>query len=88
MAAGNNRHYKIREIAKRHWLQAAKSARFPKSEIEKIIHEIFIQTPAVLTSIKDLSPKDFPDEIAVPILNGMSRLAAQLNKNQHRSHTL
>ena len=82
MAVGENRHYKIKEIMKRHWLQTAKLAQFPQLEIEKIIAEVVGRCPSVISTIRKSLPPDFPTGISEPILQGMQKLADALEAKQ------
>ncbi|MEQ1664919.1 MAG: HipA domain-containing protein, partial [Bdellovibrionales bacterium] len=75
MAVGKNRHYKIREIAKRHWLQTARMAKFPAQEIENIIENLKAQTDDVISNVTQLLPKGFPKEVSKPIFDGVSKLS-------------
>ena len=71
MAVGQNRHYKIKEIYPRHWLQTAKQAKFSESEMRAIIDEVCLATPQVIESVKKILPKDFPQVVANAIFDGM-----------------
>jgi len=72
MAVGDNRHYKIREIVRRHWLQTAKLTKFPASEMEAIIDELIEKTDEVISQVNSSLPSDFPKEVAEPIFEGMA----------------
>ena len=84
MAVGENRHYKIKEIAKRHWLQTAKKAKFPLSEVNEIIHEVTEQTPKVVSKVKAQLPTEFPSDVSSPIFDGMIELARILAQDRNK----
>jgi serine/threonine-protein kinase HipA len=75
MAVGTNRHYKIREITKRHWLQTAKMAQFSEHETEGIIENLKSQTDEVIAAVTAQLPKGFPKEVSKPIFDGLSKMA-------------
>ncbi len=76
MAYGENRHYKIAELSRRHFEQTAKLCKFDLREMNQIIDEVIAETPAVIETVKNQLPSGFPEKVANPILVGMkSRLA-------------
>lgn len=72
MAVGENRHYKLQEITKRHWFQTAKKTMFPEAEIEKIFDEVIEAAPDVISRVSTRLPKDFPKDVADAIFNGIA----------------
>lgn len=74
MAVGDNRHYKIKEISRRHWLQTAKKAKYPVDEMNAIIDEVIEQTPAVLSRVRKMLPADFPKDVSNPIFKNVEKL--------------
>ncbi len=75
MALGNSRHYRLKQIARRHFEQTAKQVGFPATELNKLIEELkaFIENDA-LEQIK--VPKGFPASVRNPILKGIKKQAA------------
>lgn len=70
MAAwGKNRHYHWSHIAKRHWISTAESCGIP--DAKGILETFAQQTPAVVSSISQELPRDFPSHISGPILEGL-----------------
>lgn len=68
---GKNRHYQWEKMQRRHWLATAKRCRFPEIAMEKIITEILENLDPVIQKVENTLPKDFPDNIATPIFEGM-----------------
>jgi serine/threonine-protein kinase HipA len=75
---GENRHYRWKEISARHWMGTAKRCGFP--EIKTVIEELIAQTPGVIERVTKLLPRNFPAEIAQPILTGTADAARQLGE--------
>jgi len=71
MAIGNKPHWKLREIAHRHFIQQAKISRFDGAEMDAIIEEIVAQMPTVIARISSKLPKTFPNEVSEAIFKGM-----------------
>lgn len=71
MAVGTNRHYRIDQIKERHWLQVAQETKFPNEKMEEILHEVIGSVDKVIATVSQLLPKDFPQDIARSIFEGM-----------------
>lgn len=80
MAVGDNRHYKIREIRRRHWLQTAKKAQFPEFEMNRVINELIEKTPQVIENVSKILPPGFPSEVADSIFNRIRSSALLLKE--------
>lgn len=78
MALGSNRHFKIVELQRRHFLQTAKACRFDIDEMQTVIDETLAQLPAVITAVQGKLPKKFPHAVADSIFKGMRKRAAML----------
>jgi serine/threonine-protein kinase HipA len=78
MAYGDNRHYKVGDLHRRHFEQTAKRCKFDLLEMNRIIDEVIADTPSALDSVKDLVPAGFPAEVADSILNGVTGRLSQL----------
>lgn len=75
MAVGENRHWKVVEIMRRHFEQTARLCKFDLTEMSQILDEIVTETPLVIERVKNRLPKTFPAEVATSIFDGMmSRL--------------
>lgn len=76
LAIGDNRHYTIRNIFRRHFMQTAKLCRFDSEEMDHIINETVSAVPGVIDRVSQKLSKQFPADIAESIFNGMkSRLS-------------
>lgn len=75
MAFGDNRHYKIQEIHKRHFLQAAKSSRLSADQAEEIIQEVLTNVDKVINRVSSTLYSDFPKAVADSIFSGMKKRA-------------
>lgn len=71
MAVGKNRHYRIREIHKRHFLQTAKICRFDQAELNRIIDDCVDSLESVIEKVRSELNKDFPVQIAESVFAGM-----------------
>jgi serine/threonine-protein kinase HipA len=78
MAYGENRHYKIAELGRRHFEQTAKLCKFDLTEMNKVIDEVIADTPAVIESVRNGLPSEFPGAIADSILNGINSRLSRL----------
>ncbi|MCF6301532.1 MAG: hypothetical protein L3J52_10520 [Proteobacteria bacterium] len=66
-----NRHYVVKEIQKRHFINHASKAGFSKAEAHKMIKEIVESTHTVINKVETLLTKDFPTSVSDKIFNGM-----------------
>jgi serine/threonine-protein kinase HipA len=78
MTIGDNRHYKVKEIYRRHFIQTAKACRVDTDQMDYIIDEIIVALPNVIDSVRTALPSDFPMDIAESIFSGMNRLSNSL----------
>lgn len=62
MCVGENRHYKWKKIHLRHWFQTQEKIKYPKKDLEEIIHEILRDSKKLRDSISKKMPKDFSEE--------------------------
>lgn len=74
---GKNRHYRWKEISARHWLETAKRTGF--SEMNAVMEEIIELTPRAISKVSRLLPKNFPLQVADPILEGIAQAARTLS---------
>lgn len=73
MAVGDKRHYKIKDIYRRHFLQTSKSCRIDSEIMDSIIDEIITETSNVIERVKNKLPAAFPQNIASSIFDGMEQ---------------
>ncbi|OGT48875.1 MAG: serine/threonine protein kinase [Gammaproteobacteria bacterium RIFCSPHIGHO2_12_FULL_38_11] len=71
---GKNKHYHWHEMQRRHFLSAAKTARFSPEKAEEIINSMLSKVDDVICVVTKELPKRFPRKIAKPVFDGM-RLA-------------
>jgi serine/threonine-protein kinase HipA len=68
---GKNRHYLWERMCVRHWLSTAKRCHFPEDEMTRIIEKILTDMDRVIKVVSAILPEGFPDEVAIPIFDGM-----------------
>jgi serine/threonine-protein kinase HipA len=71
MAFGTKPHYRIRQIAPRHFFQTADKAGVGSEMIESVIHELLKVGTAAVDAVLSKLPKNFPDQIASSIEAGI-----------------
>jgi serine/threonine-protein kinase HipA len=72
-----NRHYQWAQILRRHWLQTAKRCGLA-ARAEAVIDALIADTPRVVAKVADALPRNFPEAISHPVLEGLSRSARRL----------
>lgn len=75
---GRNRHYRIEEIAPRHWIAQGQRVGFAPEETARMIERAASETPRVIDEISAQIPAGFPEDVADAVFSGMRRLAARL----------
>lgn len=78
MALGDHRHYKVTDITRRHFYQTAKLCRFSAAELDSILEEICAAIPATLDKVSTKLPKNFPEQVADSIFDGVKSRASIL----------
>lgn len=63
MSVGSNRHYRISEIAGRHFVQTGEAAGLPRVLIREAIEDMADTAEDALRQIEDALPADFPEAI-------------------------
>ncbi len=76
MAVGNSRHYDMRTIQKRHWLETAKRCGFDARILQTILDDLLGRVKTLRTSPLHL-PKGFPMELYEHTLSGVQQQAAR-----------
>jgi serine/threonine-protein kinase HipA len=74
--AGKSRHYRWKEIHTRHWIETAR--RQGLGDMEQIISDVIVRTPAALNRLRNLVPTEFPMQIADAITSGIETCVEQL----------
>lgn len=75
--SGKNRHYKFREIQRRHFNAMARKCNVAK-DAETLIQEVLAATPGVVDSVASRLPAGFPAVVADRILHGLEASAKLL----------
>jgi serine/threonine-protein kinase HipA len=78
-ALGKNKHYRWSTVAKRHWISTANRCGFPEQETEDILLEFADKAEEWITNIRHQLPRNFPEEIANSILQGVLTKCAGIN---------
>lgn len=74
---GKNTHYKWHDIMPRHWFDESKKVNFPATEMQSIIDNAIGKVEKVVSTVSSRLPTDFPEHIALPIFNGIKKIARQ-----------
>lgn len=75
--AGENRHYLIKDIQRRHLNAMAPKCGFGASA-EPLIEAILAQVPSAVSAVNALLPAGFPQQVADTILGGLTQAAKRL----------
>lgn len=76
--AGNNRHYKITEIRKRHFLAMASANGLRADEVKREIEAMAEATPSVTAQVSAELPPGFPESVSGPVFETMRKQAQKL----------
>lgn len=71
MSIGDNSHWKVKEISRRHFLQSAKRCRFDLAMMNQIIDETIESVPKAIDAVANYLPPGFPEDVADSIFKGM-----------------
>lgn len=71
MAIGDKRHYRLDEIAPRHFVQSAARAGLRPAVILPLFAELAERMPAAVEEVRNALPADFPGDLLEPIEAGM-----------------
>jgi len=74
---GKNRHYKWAEIQPRHWLATAGTIGLDSTAAEDISH-LAADTQSVIEKVTKSIPKEFPNAVLDPIIDGLAKAAERL----------
>lgn len=78
MAVGDKRHYAIRTILPRHFVQTATQAGIAKTRVVNIFRELVETAPAAIEKTRSDLPKSFPAQIADSILGGLQKRISRI----------
>lgn len=76
---GKNRHYRIRDIRRRHFNSTAKLVGYSESA-EPIVQEVIERTPAAIVQVRAELPADINPKVVDAILGGVERAAQSLQR--------
>ena len=71
MAIGNNRHFIVKDILPRYFLESAVRSKLSPSKIKNIFEKLLEKIPKALEKTRQAMPKDFADNIADSISRGV-----------------
>ncbi len=75
---GKNKHYKWNDFSVQHWIETGKKAGLPEKTVKNIIDELKDKIPKVLSSVYDIIPSGFPENIAESITEGIKNTAEKI----------
>jgi serine/threonine-protein kinase HipA len=73
MSFGAKAHYKITQVAPRHFFQTAELAGIGKQVVPSILEELLSEVPQAVDAVISALPADFPVELADSISGGITR---------------
>jgi serine/threonine-protein kinase HipA len=71
---GKNRHYRWKEIQRRHWLTTAERCRFPAAATTEILDDCASKIDAVIAHVEAQLPRGFPATVSEPIFEGLASM--------------
>lgn len=74
---GRNKHYKLREIQRRHFNSTARLIGLGENA-EPVVSEILASTPHVISEVNARVPKGFPESVLGSVLSGLQESAKRL----------
>ena len=74
-----NAHYKMNEVARRHWNAAAK-ANAVGSDVEPLIERFIALAPTAIAQVQAQLPGDFPAQVSDTIFEGVLKQASRLRR--------
>jgi len=73
MSFGSKSHYKIMQVAPRHFFETAELAGVGKQVVPSILEELLSEFPKTIDAVVSDLPADFPLEVANSISSGIAR---------------
>jgi len=83
MAVGTKRHYVIKEITARHFIQTAKLANLGSQFAVDVIDEVITSSPKAVAAVQSQLPSDYPAPIAEAIFAGIERRVKILERDRN-----
>jgi len=78
MAAGKKRHYQVKTILSRHFIQTGKLCGLSETLMEALFGEIKQSIPKAIDETLETMPRSFPEELAEFIVGGVKRRAISI----------
>ena len=82
MAVGGRRHYRLDEITPRHFLQTARFCDIPERTAIAVLDEVAQSADQAMDKTLSSMPKDFPEKLAVSIINGAKTRLKTLGRDK------
>jgi serine/threonine-protein kinase HipA len=76
---GTTKHYRLAEIERRHFNATAKQCGFG-ADMESILGDVIVRTPAVIAAVERQLPKEFPAEVFESVTGGLQKAAKALDQ--------
>lgn len=73
-----NRHYEWEGIMPRHWLATAQQVRLPEADARDVLRDVIARGTQALEQVAAQVPAGFPDAVAQPIFDGVTKALARL----------
>lgn len=73
MSVGTNRHYRIDEVQRRHFVQTGTAAGLPKSAMAMVFEEVADKALKALDTVAAGLPKDFPAALHASVSAGVKK---------------
>jgi serine/threonine-protein kinase HipA len=80
MAVGDNRHYRVCDVAPRHFVQSGVGSGLNAESIHGLFRELVRDAPAALAAVLHDLPNDFPRTISEPITRGFETRLGQIRR--------
>ncbi|MBK5915719.1 type II toxin-antitoxin system HipA family toxin [Rhodocyclus purpureus] len=74
---GKNRHYRLRDIQRRHFIEMAQRCGLG-ADMNSLIDTLISRVPSVLEAVSRVLPADFPEDVFAAVANGLNASARRL----------
>jgi serine/threonine-protein kinase HipA len=81
MSVGDNKHYVVKEVAPRHFMQDGEKARLPRGTMDTVFAELIAAAHAALETAANAMPPDCPSTLIDSIARGFKRRLAEIEKH-------
>ncbi|PRY08568.1 type II toxin-antitoxin system HipA family toxin [Paraburkholderia sp. BL25I1N1] len=75
---GNNAHYLINDIRRRHWIAQGQRVTLAPADVEEMITTLTDMTEAVVAKVGARLPAEFPDDVSDRIFEGLRQQSSKL----------